>query len=157
MPSSRNPPDAWHAYRSMFGGCTLGVAYQCGGGGPRSARHSPDGQWRAVFVRRPVVESGADSGRSVICGMSSPASRGLGWALGRRATLRGATLVDSRATGVGATTRGPAGQPGPGEGAPPGGRGAGTESARSQRSAQDGVDFGEQVDHVLIQKAQGLV
>jgi hypothetical protein len=30
-------------------------------------------------------------------------------------------------------------------------------SARSQRSAQDGVDFGEQVDHVLVQKAQGLV
>jgi hypothetical protein len=28
-------------------------------------------------------------------------------------------------------------------------------SARSQRSAQDGVDVGEQVDHVLIQKAQG--
>jgi hypothetical protein len=28
-------------------------------------------------------------------------------------------------------------------------------SARSQRSAQDGVDIGEQLDHVLIQKAHG--
>jgi hypothetical protein len=28
-------------------------------------------------------------------------------------------------------------------------------SAWSQRSAQDGVDIGEQLDHVLVQKSQG--
>ncbi|MDT5152114.1 MAG: hypothetical protein QOI01_3847, partial [Mycobacterium sp.] len=39
---------------SMFGGCILGVAYQRVEGAVRGLpRYSPDGQWRAMFVRRP--------------------------------------------------------------------------------------------------------
>jgi hypothetical protein len=40
---------------SMFGGCILGVAYQRVEGAVRGLpRYSPDGQWRAMFVRRPI-------------------------------------------------------------------------------------------------------